>query len=122
MNKFICLLLITTNIVAQEFITSSSFDSKTAKGIVVIEFYAAWNDGNKVDFLPSLKDCNSYKLSIVNNSLIQQRFNVTSIPTLIVLNNGIEEKRFNPNIMMQLNASKKDVQSTVDEITFNKFQ
>jgi len=122
MNKLLLLFLLTTNIVAQEFITSSSFDSKTSKGIVVIEFYAAWNDGNKVDFLPSLKDCVSYKLNIVGNSSIQEQFNVTSVPTLIVLNNGIEEKRFNSNIMMQLNASKKDVQSTVDEITFNKFQ
>jgi len=122
MNKFICLLLITTNIVAQEFITSSSFDSKTSKGIVVIEFYAEWNDGNKVDFLPSLKDCNSYKLSIVKNSSLQQRFKVTSIPTLILLNNGIEEKRFNPNIMMQLEATKKEVQSSIDDIIFNKFQ
>lgn len=122
MNKFICLLLVTTNIVAQEFITSSSFNSKTAKGIVVIEFYAEWNDGNKVDFLPSLKDCSSYKLSIVKHSSIQQRYKVTSIPTLILLNNGIEEKRFNPNIMMQLDATKKEVQSFIDDIIFNKFQ
>jgi len=122
MNKLLLLFLLTTNIVAQEFITSSSFDSKTAKGIVVIEFYAEWNDGNKVAFLPSLKDCDSYKLSIVKNSSIQQRFNVTSIPTLIVLNNGIEEKRFNPNIMMQLKTTQKEVQSFIDEIIFNKFQ
>jgi len=123
MNKLLLLLLLlTTNIVAQEFVTSSSFDSKTAKGTVVIEFYVEWNDGNKVAFLPSLKDCNVYRVCIVKSSDLQSEYKVTSVPTVIVFDNGLEKKRFNPTIMMQLNATKKEVQSVIDEITFNKFQ
>tara|TARA_B100000795_G_C22737826_1_gene414021 strand:- start:191 stop:562 length:372 start_codon:yes stop_codon:yes gene_type:complete len=123
MNKFLLLLLLfPVNIVAQEFVTSSSFDSKTAKGTVVIEFYVEWNDGNKVDFLPSLKDCNVYRVCIVKSSDLQSEYKVTSVPTVIIFDNGVETKRFNPNIMMKLNATKKEVQSVVDEITFNKFQ
>tara|TARA_R110002095_G_scaffold73908_1_gene62955 strand:- start:1456 stop:1827 length:372 start_codon:yes stop_codon:yes gene_type:complete len=116
------LLLFTTNIVAQEFVTSSSFDSKTAKGTVVIEFYVEWNDGNKVAFLPSLKDCNVYRVDISKSSDIQGNFKVTSVPTVIIFDNGVEQSRFNPTIMMQLDASKKEVQSVIDIITFNKFQ
>jgi len=116
------LLLFTTNIVAQEFVTSSSFDSKTAKGTVVIEFYVEWNDGNKVAFLPSLKDCNVYRVDISKSSDIQGNFKVTSVPTVIIFDNGVEQSRFNPTIMMQLEASKKEVQSVIDIITFNKFQ
>ena len=116
------LLLLTTNLVAQEFVTSSSFDSKTAKGTVVIEFYVEWNDGNKVEFLPSLKDCNVYRVDISKSSDIQGNFKVTSVPTVIIFDNGVEQSRFNPTIMMQLDASKKEVQSVIDIITFNKFQ
>ena len=116
------LLLFTTNIVAQDFVTSSSFDSKTAKGTVVIEFYVEWNDGNKVAFLPSLKDCNVYRVDISKSSDIQGNFKVTSVPTVIIFDNGVEQSRFNPTIMMQLDASKKEVQSVIDIITFNKFQ
>ena len=116
------LLLFTTNIVAQEFVTSSSFDSKTAKGTVVIEFYVEWNDGNKVAFLPSLKDCNVYRVDISKSSDIQGNFKVTSVPTVIIFDNGVEQSRFNPTIMMQLDASKKEVQTVIDIITFNKFQ
>ena len=116
------LLLFTTNIVAQEFVTSSSFDSKTAKGTVVIEFYVEWNDGNKVAFLSSLKDCNVYRVDISKSSDIQGNFKVTSVPTVIIFDNGVEQSRFNPTIMMQLEASKKEVQSVIDIITFNKFQ
>jgi len=123
MKKLLLLLLLfTTNIVAQEFVTSSSFDSKTAKGTVVIEFYVEWNDGNKVAFLPSLKDCNVYRVDISKSSDIQGNFKVTSVPTVIIFDNGVEQSRFNPTIMMQLEASKKEVQSVIDIITFNKFQ
>ena len=123
MNKLLLLLLLlTTNIVAQEFVTSSSFDSKTAKGTVVIEFYVEWNDGNKVAFLPSLKDCNVYRVCIVKSSDLQSEYKVTSVPTVIIFDNGVEQVRFNPTIMMQLDATKKEVQSGIDKITLNKFQ
>jgi len=122
MNKLILLLLLTTNIVAQEFVTSSSFDSKTAKGTVVIEFYVEWNDGNKVEFLPSLKDCNVYRVCIAKSSDLQSEYQVTSVPTVIIFDNGLEQIRFNPTIMMKLDATKKEIQAGIDKITFNKFQ
>jgi|TARA_B100000768_G_scaffold111971_1_gene103730 thioredoxin-like negative regulator of GroEL len=122
MSKLLLILLLPLNILAQEFVTSSSFDSKTSKGTVVIEFWAEWNKGNQVDFLPSLKDCNAYRVDIVKQAGIQKKFSITSVPTVIILNNGIEEKRFSSNIMLQLNANKKKVQKSIDEITFSKFQ
>ena len=122
MNKLVLLLLLTTNIVAQEFVSSSTFESKTAKGTVVVEFWAEWNAGNQVDFLPSLKDCESYRLCIVKGADIQKKYKVTAIPTVIIFDNGVEQERFDPNIMMQLVATKKKVQKSIDNITFSKFQ
>jgi len=122
MNKLTLLLLFPLNILAQEFVTSSSFDSKIAKGITVVEFWAEWNKSNEVPFLEDLKDCDPYKLSIVKNSGVQKKYGVMAIPTLIIFDNGIEQQRFNPNIMMQLVATKKEVQLVIDEITLNKFQ
>jgi len=123
MKKLLLLLLLfTTNIVAQEFVTSSSFNSKTAKGTVVIEFYVEWNDGNKVAFLPSLKDCTAYRVCIAKSSDLQSKYKVTSVPTVIIFDNGLEQVRFNPTIMMQLDATKKKVQTAIDNITLSKFQ
>mgnify|MGYP003625359042 FL=1 len=122
MNKLVLLLLLTTNIVAQEFVSSSTFESKTAKGTVVVEFWAEWNAGNQVDFLPSLKDCESYRLCIVKGADVQKKYKVTAIPTVIIFDNGVEQERFNPNIMMQLAATKKKVQKSIDNITLSKFQ
>ena len=117
---YIALISFTTQ--AQEFVSSSSFESKTAKGTVVIEFWAEWNAGNQVDFLPSLKDCESYRLCIVKGADVQKKYKVTAIPTVIIFDNGVEQQRFNPNIMMQLTATKKKVQKSIDNITFSKFQ
>ena len=122
MNKLLLLLLLTTNVVAQEFLTSSSFGPKTAKGITVVEFWVEWNKGNEVVFLSSLKDCAPYRVCIIKSSDIQNEYKVTSVPTVIIFDNGVEQSRFIPNIMMELSATKKELQSVVDEITFNKFQ
>ena len=122
MNKLLILSLLTLNLSAQEFVSSSSFDSKTAKGTVVIEFWAEWNAGNQVNFLPSLKDCESYRLCIVKGADVQKEYKVTAIPTVIIFDNGVEQERFNPNIMMQLTATKKKVQKAIDNITLSKFQ
>ena len=53
---------------------------------------------------------------------IQNEYNVTAIPTVIIFDNGVEKTRFKPNIMFQLEANKKTVQHSVDTITLNKFQ
>lgn len=122
MNKLIFILLIPLTTFSQDFISASEFNSKIAKGISVIEFWAEWNKSNEVDFLDKLKDCNSYKLCIVKNSSIQKEYSVSAIPTIIIFDNGTEQSRFIPNIMMQLDATQKKVQKSIDEITFNKFQ
>ena len=122
MNKLIFILLLPLTTFAQDFVGSSDFNSKIAKGISVVEFWAEWNKSNEVDFLGKLKDCNSYKLCIVKNSSVQKKYNVSAIPTIIIFDNGTEQSRITPNIMMQLQATKKDVQSVINEITFNKFQ
>jgi thiol-disulfide isomerase/thioredoxin len=122
MSRLILILLLPLSAIAQEFVNSSSFENKIAKGITVVEFWAEWNKSNEVSFLGSLKGCDSYKLSIVKNSGVQKEYKVMAIPTLIIFDNGVEQQRFNPNIMMQLTATKKEVQSVINGITLNKFQ
>ena len=122
MNKLLFILLLPLTTFAQDFINSSEFNSKTAKGISVVEFWAEWNKSNEVDFLGNLKDCNSYKLCIVKNSATQKEYNVSAIPTIIIFDNGEEKERFLPNIMFQLEVDKKIIQHSVDTITLNKFQ
>ena len=76
----------------------------------------------KLNFLPSLKDCESYRLCIVKGVKVREKYKVTAIPTVIIFDNGVEQSRFDPNIMMQLQATKNQVQKAIDNITLSKFQ
>ena len=107
---------------AQEFADASNFKNKIAKDVVAVEFWADWNKMNQFNELNKLKGCNVYRVDIMSSMDIQNDYNVTAIPTVIIFDNGIEKARFNPNVMFKLEADKKTVQHAVDTITLNKFQ
>ena len=107
---------------SQDFVTADNFKNKIAKDVVVIEFWAEWNQMNQFNELIKLKGCNTYRIDIMSYMDIQMHYNVTAIPTIIVFDNGVEKCRFNPNVMFKLDADKKTVQHSVDTITLNKFQ
>ena len=105
-----------------EYLTNGNFNSKISKGIVVVEYWAEWNNANKFKELNQLKDCTVYRACIAKCSDAANEYGIKAIPTVIIYDNGEEIKRFSPNIMLQLEASGKDVQSAIDEIVLNKFQ
>ena len=107
---------------SQDFVTTDNFKNKIAKDVVVIEFWAEWNQMNQFNELIKLKGCNTYRIDIMSSMDVQNDYNVTAIPTIIIFDNGIEKERFNPNVMFKLEADKKTVQHSVDTITLNKFQ
>ena len=107
---------------SQDFVTADNFKNKIAKDVVVIEFWAEWNQMNQFNELIKLKGCNTYRIDIMSSMDVQIDYNVTAIPTIIVFDNGVEKCRFNPNVMFKLDADKKTIQHSVDTITLNKFQ
>ena len=106
----------------QEVITASNFDSKIAKDISVVEFWADWNKQNQFAELIKLKETEKYRVDIMNDAGLQAEYNITAIPTVIIFDNGVEKERFNANIMFQLEADKKIIQNSIDTIILNKFQ
>ena len=108
--------------IGQTFATNDTFENDIAKDITVIEFWAGWNSINEFKELAKLKNCNVYRIDIMNCMGIQTEYNVSAIPTIIIFDNGIEKERFLPNIMFQLEVDKKIIQNSIDTITLNKFQ
>ena len=106
----------------QDFISSDNFNNKIAKDVVVVEFWVEWNSANQFAELNKLKECEKYRVDIGVCSKIQNKYNVSAIPTVLVFENGEERERFGPNIMFQLDADKKTIQHSVDTIILNKFQ
>jgi len=107
---------------AQEVINQGNFKDKIAKDIVVVEFWAEWNKANEFTDLNKLKDSSVYRVNIMHCTKLQADYNISAVPTVVVFDNGIEKERFNANIMFQLEADKKTIQTSIDTIILNKFQ
>ena len=121
--KYILLLLVGQTI-AQTTITTQNALSKytDSKGVVVIEFWAKWNDKNSCSFLKDLEDCNTVKADIGICTTLQEKYNIEVLPTLVVINNGVEICRFTANLLFKLNVEKKEVQAKIDSIIISKFE
>ena len=89
--------------------------------IQVIQFNAGWNESNSVTWLPKLSDCKVGQIDIAKNKDAQSKYKIVVVPTIIIFNNGDEVKRYQANIMMQIEAKLEDVQHVVDETVMESF-
>jgi hypothetical protein len=118
---FIIVIFVSSKISAQDFLSVDNFTNKTAKDIVAVEFWVEWNSSNEFSEFVELNDCEKYRVDIGKYPELQKKYEVTCIPTVIIFESGEEKQRFKANIMFQLEASKKDVQKSIDKIMLAKF-
>ena len=108
MKKFLTLVTL--------FITLSATSQ-----IKVVQFNANWNAANGVNWLDQLTDCKVAQVDIATNTAAQSKHKIIVVPTIIVFNHGEEVKRYQANIMMQIEAKLEDVQNIVDETVMESF-
>ena len=118
---FIIVIFVGSKIYSQDFLDADNFGDKIAKDIVAVEFWVEWNSSNEFSEFVELNDCEKYRVDIGKYPELQEKYEVTCIPTVIIFESGEEKERFKANIMFQLEASKKDVQKSIDKIMLAKF-
>ena len=106
---------------AQDLLSDKDYDKQTSSGIVIVEFWVDWNKQNAPIWLEELFDCDVYRVDIGKHPALVGKNSVAAVPTVILYSDGVEEKRFSPNIMFQLAATKEGVQGEIDEILLNQF-
>jgi len=90
-------------------------------GVCVVEFNASFNASNSVSWMNNLSDCKGKRVDIGLSPDMQKEHKIVVVPTIIIFNDGVEVKRFQANIMMQLEATQDDIQEAVDEILMSSF-
>lgn len=89
--------------------------------VSVIHFNSEWNENNNFD-ISVLKDCDIDSIVICHSPELQEKHEIKSVPTVIIFDDDEEVKRFEANIMMKLEATKKDIQKYIDQIYLTKFE
>tara|TARA_B100000424_G_scaffold254670_1_gene232937 strand:- start:407 stop:742 length:336 start_codon:yes stop_codon:yes gene_type:complete len=111
MKKLLFLLVIPFTTIAQDF----------PDGMVAVEFNASFNKTNEVAWLSKLSDCETQRVDITADSRWSKEYKIVVVPTIVIFNNNEEVKRFQANIMMTMEATKSEVQNSIDEIVMEAF-
>ena len=60
-------------------------------------------------------------VDIMTNTDLQKKYKIVVVPTILILDDGEEVARFQANIMMEMETTRKEVQESIDEIIMSKF-
>ena len=91
------------------------------EGLCVVQFNAGFNETNKVIWIDKLTDCSNKFIDIQIDTEAASKYKIVVVPTIVIYNNGEEVGRFQANIMMKMEATKKEVQGKIDEIIMENF-
>ena len=104
-------------------ILSSNSNAQTYEcdeDLCVVEFNASWNSANNVEWLSKLSDVGTKRI-LIDNGDWQKDFSIFVTPTIVIFVNGKETKRYQANIMMEMEVKKTEVQDKIDEIIMEEF-
>ena len=102
-------------------IVSILFGGELFSQVEVIEFNASFNAGNGCVWVDDLTDCETTRVDILKFPDLQKEYKIVVVPTIIILSDGEETKRFQANIMMTMEATQEEVQESIDEILMSDF-
>ena len=120
---FILGMLITTLFGQVRDLTDENFEKATARGVVVVEFWATWNEVNKVNIIDEWDtfDAKVYRVNIDLYPKIQSKNNVVILPTIIFYDEGEEVKRLQGDMSFTLKITTKELDEIIEEILGSKF-
>ena len=104
-------------------LTDENFKKATNRGLVVVEFWATWNEANKVSVIDEWDsfDAKVYRLNIDLYPKIQADNNVVILPTIIFYDDGEEVKRLQGDMTFTLKTTTDELDEIVEEILGSKF-
>ena len=120
---FILSMLITSLFGGIRELTDENFGRATSRGLVVVEFWATWNEVNKVTILDEWDtfDAKVYRVNIETFPKIQADNNVVILPTIIFFDEGEEVKRLQGDMSFTLKVTTKELDEIIEEILGSKF-
>ena len=105
-------------------LTDENFDRAIKRGVVVIEYYAGWNEANIVKILDdwdNFEVSRVFRLDVEKYDKIMTSEKVVVLPTIIFYLDGEEAGRLQGNMKFQLETTKEELDRMVEELRGSKF-
>ena len=122
---FMIFIIVSSFIMAENIreLTDTNFEKATARNLVVVEFWATWNETNKVTLLEEWEnfDVKIYRINIDLYPNIQAENDVVILPTIIFYDDGEEVKRLQGDMSFTLKTTIEQLDEIVEEILGSKF-
>ena len=124
-KKLFILLMLCSSLFSEDIreLTDENFEKATARNIVVVEFWATWNEGNKGILLEEWEnfDVKIYRINIELYPGIQSDNDVVILPTIIFYDDGEEVERLQGDMSFSLETTIEELDEIVEEILGSKF-
>jgi len=124
-KKLIILGMLVTSLFSNvRELTDENFDRAIKRGVVVIEYYAGWNEANIVKILDdwdNFEVSRVFRLDVEKYDKIMTSQKVVVLPTIIFYLDGEEAARLQGNMKFQLETTKEELDRMVEELRGSKF-
>ena len=129
--KYIIAFLLTFNLYSQEevplkyWIDDSNFENKinekeafgsNLEQIVVVEFWAKFNEANCFSDWNKIENAIYYRVDIAKAPEAKKKYKVRMAPTIIIYKDGFKEEVFKAGLDLTLPADLTDVQDAINEV------
>jgi thioredoxin-like negative regulator of GroEL len=128
---FIVLLYLPLLSFSQEYIDDSNFDDKINEqsafgddetNIVVIEFWAKFNEANAFADWNKVEGVKYYRVDIAKAPAAKKEYRVRMAPTIIIFKDGINEESFKAGLDLECPVTLDELVEAVEEVkTANQF-
>ncbi len=110
---------------SQEYIDDSNFDDKINEqsafgddetNIVVIEFWAKFNEANAFADWDKVKGVKYYRVDVAKAPAAKKEYRVRMAPTLIIFKDGINEESFKAGLDLECPVTLDELLEAIEEV------
>jgi|TARA_B100001758_G_C18266744_1_gene534042 hypothetical protein len=95
--------------------TQNAFgDDETS--IVVLEFWAAFNEANAFADWDKLQDVQYFRVDIGKAAKAKKEYRVRMAPTIIIFRNGVAEESFKAGLDLECPVDLEELQEAIEEV------
>ena len=110
---------------SQEYIDDSNFDDKINEqsafgddetNIVVVEFWAKFNEINAFPDWDKVEGINYYRVDIAKAPDAKKKYRIRMAPTLIIFKDGINEESFKAGLDLECPVTLDELQEAIEDV------